>query len=364
VIATLVAGCRQEESAQAPAEVPRNVRVMTLAKTTVTQYLEIAGPIEPVRGTDVSAEEQGVVAKIPHDKGTEVRAGAVLIELDRRLLAADLEAARSDLKMQEYNYDKVKQLHEARKLSRIDLLTAAAQYEQALARRDIAERRYERAAIKAPFAGIVANRYVEPGQLVAPGMPVARVIDPFTLKLSGYVTEREVAAVNEGDVADIVLEGTDQIAAGSVAWVGFEADLASGKFPVEIEIPNGDLQFRSGAIGRARLRKEVLSEIVAIPRDAVIPTRTGPKVFVVEGERAVARRIELGPDQGLMVAVTKGLETGEFLVVRGQRELADGNLVKITERTTAPDGSLESDPEQVRSSGYNTRVERAQEAAR
>jgi len=360
----LMSGCGQEEMQQQPREVARNVRVLTIESTSVTQYLEIAGPIEPVRGTDVSAEEQGTVARILRDKGASVASGQVLVELDRRLLAADLEAARSDLKMQEYNFDKIKQLYEARKLSRIDLLTAEAQYEQALARRAIAQERYDRSAIKAPFAGIVADRYVEPGQLVAPGTRVARVIDPFILKLHGYVTEREIAGVTEGDSAEVVLTGTDQTARGSVAWVGFEASRGSGKFPIEIQIANPDLTYRSGAIGRARLRKGILNDVVAIPRGAIIAARSGAKVFVVEGDRAVERRIELGADQGLMVVALTGLAPGERLVVRGHRELIDGGLVKITEQASAPDGSIDSDPQQVRTSAAGTRLNNSAEAAR
>ena len=362
--ALLISGCGQDETQQQPREVPRNVRVLTVEPTAVTQYLEIAGPIEPVRGTDVSAEEQGTVARILRDKGASVASGQVLVELDRRLLAADLEAARSDLKMQEYNFDKIKQLYEARKISRIDLLTAEAQYERALARRNIAQERYDRSAIKAPFAGIVADRYVEPGQLVAPGTRVARVIDPYTLKLRGYVTEREIAGVTEGDSAEVVLTSTDETARGSVAWVGFEASRGSGKFPVEIQIANPDLVYRSGAIGRARLRKGVLNDVVAIPRGAIIAARSGAKVFVVEGDRAVERRIELGADQGLIVTVLTGLEPGEQLVVRGHRELIDGGLVKVTERTSASDGSIDSDPQQVRTSAAGTRVNSSAEGAR
>ncbi len=362
--ALLMSGCGQEETQQQSREVARNVRVLTIESTSVTQYLEIAGPIEPVRGTDVSAEEQGTVARIVRDKGASVASGQVLVELDRRLLAADLEAARSDLKMQEYNFDKIKQLYDARKLSRIDLLTAEAQYEQALARRAIAQERYDRSAIKAPFAGIVADRYVEPGQLVAPGTRVARVIDPFTLKLHGYVTEREIAGVTEGDSAEVVLTGTDQTARGSVAWVGFEASRGSGKFPIEIQIANPDLTYRSGAIGRARLRKGVLNDVIAIPRGAIIAARSGAKVFVVEGDRAVERRIELGADQGLMVVALTGLAPGERLVVRGHRELIDGGLVKITEQASAPDGSIDSDPQQVRTSAAGTRLNSSAEAAR
>ena len=108
----------------------------------------------------------------------------------------------------------------------------------------------------------------------------------------------------------------------------------TGKFAVEIEIPNPDLRWQSGVIGRARLPKHRTADVVAVPRDAVLPGRAGPSVFVVEGDRARRRQVELGADQGLMVVVDRGLEPGEQLVVRGQRDLRDGSLVAVTETAT------------------------------
>jgi len=99
-------GCRSEAETEEPVEVLRNVRVLALEKIALTEYFEIAGPIRPVRGTDVSAEEAGTVASIPHDKGTRVAKGATLIELDRRLLQAEMESARANLAAAEYNFDK------------------------------------------------------------------------------------------------------------------------------------------------------------------------------------------------------------------------------------------------------------------
>ena len=357
-----ITACQEEAEESGPREVPRNVRVLTLATTSVTEYFEIAGPMQPVRGTDVSAEEQGTVAAVVANKGERVKGGDVLIELDRRLLRANRDAARTQLQVQDYNYDKVKQLYDAGKISRIELLTAESQYEGAQAAYDIAEVRYERAQIKAPFAGIVADRFVEAGQLVSPGMRVSRVIDPFTLKLVGHLTEREVVWVDQGIEADVILEGTQQVAAGTVAWVGFEADRLNGKFPVEIRVDNARLAYRSGVIGRARVKKRTLSEVIAIPRGAVIPAQGSARVFVIEGDRAVLRIVTLGADQGLMVIVESGLTAGEQLVVRGHRELIDGSLVHITETTLARDGSLAGDPAVVKSSAAETRVHAAPES--
>jgi len=255
----------------------------------------------------------------------------------------------------------VRQLRDAGKVSRIELLTAESAHAQAKALAEVAAKRYRRAGIRAPFAGVVADRYVELGQLVAPGMPVARVIDPYTLKLEAYLTDEQVHWVKTGEKAIVRLGEANEAASGHVSWVGFEADRMTGKFKVEIEIPNPDLRWRSGVIGRAHLGKNQIADVIAIPRDAVLNGRVGPTAFVIEQDRAQLRELTLGASQGLMVVVTEGLARGERLVVRGQRELRDGSLVKVTEIAATADGANEDDPQAVTraEAGSRTAAEQA-----
>lgn len=360
----LTAGCAPEQQAEAPAEVARNVRVLDLAPTDVTEYLEITGPMAPVRGAVVSAEESGSVFAVPHDKGDVVQEGDVLVELDRRLLAAELEAARANVELQDYSAAKVSSLYEAEKVSRLELLTARNAAAQARAQLAVVERRYDRSAVAAPFAGLVTDRYVEPGELVAPGTPVARVVDPSALKLVGVVTERDVAGIDEGSQVEVTLDGSDGMVVGEVVWVGFEADPLTGKFTVEIRVPNPDGGLRSGVVGRARIRSAEHVGVIAVPRDAVLSTPEGRAVYVVESDRARLRSITTGADQGLMVLVVDGLAAGDRLVVRGQRDLIEGALVKVTETTDNADGSAAGDPDVIRDEDSRVRASGGEEAVR
>ncbi|MBK6732591.1 MAG: efflux RND transporter periplasmic adaptor subunit [bacterium] len=358
------AGCGKAPAA-APREVARNVRVLELSATSLAEYHEISGPVAPVRGADLAAEESGPVTAIRAAKGAPVSAGQVLVEQERTILKAEMDAAASQLKTQDFNLDRVRQLFEAGKVSEFDLLNAESAQAQVASLADISRRRWERAAIKAPFAGIVAERFVELGATVTAGQPVARVIDPYRLKLSAYVTDTDIAWVRVGDAAEVSLGEAGERGVGEVTWVGAEADLRTGKFPVEIEIPNPDLALHSGVIGRARLPRHTVADVVVVPRDAVLASDAGPRVFVVDGDRATLREVTLGEDQGLLVVVREGLRAGEKLVVRGQRELSEGSLVAITETATAPDGTVPGDPAAVRSQGAATRVgEPTAEAAR
>jgi RND family efflux transporter MFP subunit len=350
-------GCTDQATEEALPEPARNVRTLELAGESITEYFEISGPVAPVSGTWLSAEESGPVVAIPVDKGEAVKKGGIVLEQERTILRAERDAARATLKMQEYNVDKVRQLYEAGKVSRIELLTAESAWSQAKSAADVASKRYERAGVSAPFEGVVSDRSVELGEMVAPGQRVARVIDPYTLKLEAYLTDSQVQWIAEGDPATVILGENRTPVGGTVSWVAFEADRMTGKFQVEIEIPNPELRYHSGVIGRARLRKSQEAGVVVIPRDAVLAGRIGPTAFVVEDGRAVLRQLRLGSDQGLMVIVRDGLGPGDALVVRGQRDLREGVRVKVTEVATAPDGSLPTDPADLTRGTAGPRIE-------
>ncbi len=344
----VAAGCQPAMESAEIQESPTNVRILELAPDTLAEFFEITGPVTPVRGADISAQESGPVVAILAPKGQSVAAGAPILEQDRKILRAEMASAVARLETLEFNLDKVQKLFAAGKVSEIELLNARSDFESARAMADINRERHARALISAPFKGIVADRYVELGQMVMPGQAVARCIDPYTLKLEGYLTAEQVGWAQVGTPAAVRLGVTEIMAQGTVTWVGLEADIRTGKFKVEVEIPNPELTFRSGVIGRARLSKNIVNDVVTIPRDAVIKGRHGPEVFVVEGDRAHRLPVTLGPDQGRMVVVTSGLTAGQNLVVRGHRDLVEGGLVKVVERATSADGSLAADPGIVR----------------
>ncbi len=356
IAVALVTSCSAPvETPEAPEEVARNVRVLPMAATQLDEFFEISGPLQPLRGTSVSAEESGTVAAIPHNKGEYVAEGDVLVELDRSLLAVQVANAEAGLELAEYNADKTRRLHEADKASRIQSLTAETQARQARAGLRSARLRYDRAAVKAPFAGLVSDRYVEPGQLASPGQPVARVVDPYVLKLVGALTEREVAWLREGALATLQLDGSEQPVPGRVAWLAFEANPITGKFTVEVHVDNASLALRPGVIGRATIHKRTHAGVLVVPRDAVIEGSMGQTVYVVAGNRAQLRTIELGDDQGLMVIVAAGLQSGDQVVVRGHRDLIDGALVQVTETATSRDGAIAGDPNESGESSSSPR---------
>ncbi|HEX9640509.1 MAG TPA: efflux RND transporter periplasmic adaptor subunit [Candidatus Krumholzibacteria bacterium] len=341
---------------------PRNVRIVELTRSDLEEHVALSGRVRAVRSTDVSSEEVGVVETIPHDRGALVEEGGVIMALDRDLLAAEMKAAEATMKLREFNYDRMKSLYDNNSASTEDVLITQTEFEQAAQSYEVARLRFGRAAIKAPFGGIVAERFVEIGQHVVAGQVVARVVDPFSLALEGWITERDVRWTRQGAQALVVLEEGREILHARVHWVGIEADPRNGKFAVELRIPNPNMKLRAGVVARARVLKRAHHDVMVIPRDAVLDTGDGRMVFVEVDGIAQPRPIRLGADEGLMVICESGLAEGDRLVVRGHRDLAPGAPVIVQERSQRRDGWMPRDPDQAREADLLGPIEGADDA--
>ncbi len=321
------------------------------------EVLEISGPVDPVRGVDLAAETAGTVVDLVNDKGATLNKGEIILTQDRTILAAELAAAQADLVPLEFNKEKMRALYTAQKISEFEMLQAENACAQGQARVKTNRRRFEQAAISAPFAGVVVDRFVELGQYLLPAQKAVRFIDPFTLKLVGYVSDKDVGRVQVGRSCPVWLGTGNESATGTVSYVSCEADLQNGKFKVEIEIPNPELKLNSGVIGRTRLPLTSTAKVV-IPRDAVLHDLSGSVVFLAHGSRAQRQAVTLGSDQGAIVSVLKGLDLGDTLIIRGQRDLREGNQIGISEWSVSPDGTMPGDPDALRGNQGNSDLER------
>ena len=100
---------------------------------------------------------------------------------------------------------------------------------------------------------------------------------------------------------------------------------------IEVHLSNADGRIRPGMIGKLRAARKTYRHIAVIPREAVLERETGPVTFVNEEGAARLRPLTLGASEGGRVVVLKGLEFGDRVILRGGRDLIDGDAVTVTE---------------------------------
>lgn len=339
--ALALAACGDAEADGATAGAEEGfVRIINVETTTVeprafTEQVRLTGVVQANRDVVVSAEESGTVVEILVEKGRGVAAGDALFRIDDRLLRSQVDEARAQAALAEETWERRRRLWEEDRVgSELAYLEARYGADQARARLQTLEERLARTVIRAPIDGVLEDRRVEIGTLLAPGTPVARIVDLTPVKVVGGVPERYAADVDRGATGTVTFDVLpDQRYEGQLSFVGSTVDERSRTFPVEFTVPNPGGVIKPEMVANIAVVRRVLDEQIVVPQEALVRVAEGFVVFVVEGsgnERvARARPVELGASQNNEVVIRRGLEAGEALVVVGQQQVADGDRVRV-----------------------------------
>jgi membrane fusion protein, multidrug efflux system len=314
-----------------------SVEVLEVRPESFVDFVAVVGTVEPNRDVTISAEESGTIRQLLVDKGAFVQAGQPIARIDDRVLRPQAEQAASEAALAQETYERQRRLWEEDGVgTEMAYLRAryAAQTADAGAR--VLRERLERSVVRAPIAGILDSRSVEVGTLVAPGTPIARVIDAATVKISGGVPERFAGQIQRGTPVEVAFDGMrGAVTSGTVGFVGATVDASSRTFLIEVLVPNPRYELKPGLIANVRLARETINEALVVPQEAVLRVEDGYIVYLVAeagGEQvAEARVVTLGASQGNRVIVTSGLQAGDRVVVVGQNRLANGDRVLLVD---------------------------------
>lgn len=230
----------QENTNTAPVtSAPPKVRVQISTAQPMTNRLTLQGQTQADRTVTVKAETAGVVKNISVEKGTQVKAGSVLLKLALENREARLLEARSLLAERKTEYQAVQSLKKSGYQAETELARAKAALDSATAAVRLAELELERITITAPIPGIVDQRFVEVGDFVNRGDPVAELVDLDPIRVVAQVSERYLGKIKMDKAGEVRLLGGTMVPA-TVTYVGSSANESTRTFPVEMQIPNPD----------------------------------------------------------------------------------------------------------------------------
>jgi membrane fusion protein, multidrug efflux system len=345
--ALLATGCgragAEEDGARAEQRLRTlNVEVAEVQPRTFSHVVRIIGSVAAERDVVISAEEGGTVREVLVRQGERVRPGQALIRLDAAVLRAQLEQAVSQAELAEETWTRQRRLWEDEQVG-TEMAYLQAKYNARTARaqaRVLAER-YERTTVRAPIGGILDERMVEVGSMVAAGSPVARILDVDTVKVVGGVPERYAGQVRAGDEVVVTLDrmaGREFV--GVIDFVSAAVDRSNRTFTVEVGVSNAGLTLKPGMVANVEIARERVEDALVVPRHAVLRREAGYLVYVAvptpDGWRAEARGVVPGGSRGDEIVITSGLEAGERVVVVGQQRATHGDVLLITNESDLP----------------------------
>lgn len=340
-VAILSAGCSSAAEAQtlAPqAENPVAVQTVVVAARPMPRWLTLTGSLEANRRSDLAADGSGKVIETFVERGSFVEKGKLIARLDARSAAlsaqealASSKAARAQAELARIERERSEKLLAKGAVSPAEvdrrrteddaqrMGASAAEARAALAGKSVGD-----SLLRAPFSGLVAERYVSMGEYVRADTAVVTLLEIDPIRLAISVPESSLAAVRADQSVEFgVSTYPGERFAGTVRHVGVSLGEKSRDLVVEAVAPNADHKLTPGMFATARVRLAD-QEMPAVPLTAIKKGGGTPRVFVVVDGRLQERLVQLGEADDRFVGVVSGLALGESVVDAPGDDARDG----------------------------------------
>jgi RND family efflux transporter MFP subunit len=285
----------------------------------------VPAAVQAAKQATVATRIAAQVREVHVREGQRVRAGERLVSLAGEDVRGGLAAAESGLAAAAAHEQRIRTLLREEAATPAELEQAVAQRAQAEAAVAAGRATLSYAELRAPFAGTVQARLVEPGDLVGPGQPLV-VVEGDGLELVASLGEQEARGVAVG--AALAFEAGAARGTAVVTALAEGADRLSHRRTLRARVEVSEGELRSGAFARVALPEGAAAEGVWVPHTALVARGDLDGVFVAEGGRAELRWVALGERLGERVRVRAGVRPGE-VVVDAPGALRDGAAVEV-----------------------------------
>ncbi|MDD5454392.1 MAG: efflux RND transporter periplasmic adaptor subunit [Candidatus Ratteibacteria bacterium] len=326
-------------------EIPVVVEEIKLG--TIEEKLFFTGNVQAQSQITVYSEVSGKVEKLAVDVGDMVAKGGLIAEIEKEKLVlqverleAALESAEANLENLGKDYERFKNLLQQNAVSqqkfdgvKTAYESAQAQVKELKASLKLSKIQLSDSAISAPIGGVIAQKFIEEGDMVAANsQPVVSIADMDSVKVIVDVTDKDIVDIRVGQTARVMVDAyPSEIFEGKVSNVSPVLDLSSRTAPVEIDIPNADHSLKPGMFARVDLVLVSIENAVVIPRDSIIEKDGKKYVFVAENGKARQKEVAIGLEETETVQILSGLKKGEILIIEGQNSAQEGAEIKIIE---------------------------------
>jgi len=315
----------------------------TAKQESIDIYRQLNGEIEAVNKATVSAQTAGRVSKLNYDVDDIVTKGSVIVEFTNseqksrlQQANANAQAAKVAFEQAQIDYKRTKEILQKKLIAKSELDQALsnsnaleAKYKAAQAAVATATKQFEYTIIRAPYDGIVTERFVELGETVNPGTKIMEGLSLDKLRVVTYVPEKIINQVKSNPQA-VVKVGNDKIHASTITIFPY-ADKMSRTFKTRIEINSSEVKLFPGMTVKVAFKVGQIDHIV-IPNSAIIHRSELTMVKVKHNNSSILRQVKLGTEHEDGMTIISGLNVGEQVLLN---PLSDNTLDHTIESTSA-----------------------------
>ena len=340
-LANLFGGGGDEEAEEEEEVVP--VEIATVAVKDMPAYLGTTATLEPEKAAEVLTKISGEVQAILVEEGDWVAQDQVLARLDGRAQRVSLQETKARCRAIELDLVRIRKLFDQDVASEKGLHDARYAFEEAEAQKQAAELQLEYTEIKAPFAGVIAERFVDPGQTVAEGTELFSIVDQTPLLVRIHLPERQAQRIAPGQTVVISPDTEpDARVPGQVVRIAPIVDARTGTVKVTCEVDANDYRLRPGSFVRVNVQTDLREGVMVIPKRALVSEGAETFVFRAVADTVSQVPVTTGLTNHTHIQVTAGLEAGDRVVTVGHGALKTG--ARIREVVEPPAAVADSSP--------------------
>ena len=374
VLASLVAACSDSGAAkeQGAAGTPTAAPVLDIGKENTINVTNddivtgpvISGTLTPKEQATVRAEVGGSVLTVTAEQGQAVRKGQVLARIEAHAASEAVTSAESAVRSQEQalelarrERDRAEKLvsagavaERAVEAARNEVVRLESEMAGARSRLTTARKTLGDATVAAPISGVVAERPVNAGDVVAPGTALFTIVVPSSIQLEASVPSEALAAIKVGAPVSFEVRGyPGQTFTGRIERVSPTADPTTRQVPIWVTVDNRSGLLVAGLFADGRVTQASRRGLI-VPSSVVSDIETQPAVLRIRGGKVekVPVRIGLVDAQNERVEIVQGLSDGDVLLTGVAQGATPGTQVRVIDRSqpssTAGGGAATTEP--------------------
>jgi HlyD family secretion protein len=319
------------------------------------------GIVKPIDRIEMKSKASGEVVELPVEEGDFIHKGDLIARLDQKderanfeQAQADLDIANAQLTQAQRTYDRREQLFQSNLISEeerdqivLNLAVAKGKVVQAKTALERAKERLSEAVVRAPIDGIILQKYVEQGQIIASGInnvgggtPIVDIADMASVYIEAGIDEVDIGKIKVGQTATVIADAYPNLLFhGKIVRIDPEATVEQNVtlFDVIIEVQNTDGKLKSGMNTSIEITIQRQDSVLLAPTVALQTSQSGnwqgsrsrnpneQMVLLKEGNKFVPHKITVGASNFKQVIITSGLDEGNILGVPMVSRLKEEN---------------------------------------
>jgi len=310
---------------------PTNVITMAMLPGMVMEKISLPGVAKPWISLQAASEVTGKIVTKMIEEGTRVKKGDILAVIDKRDYQNNYDSALASHETALTTRKRFTALSKKQFVTQSQLDDAKARVKTTKAAMDTAKLNLSRCTIRSPMEGMVDRVYIEVGNFLGVGDPVATILQIDRLKIEVGIPESDVAAVRKLKTFDMTIDALGgRHYGGDYHYLYKTADSMARLYNLEIEVDNPDHLILPGMFARVNIIKNHDPQGLAVPIYALVTVNRQTGVFVEKESQVLFRPVTTGYLDGWKTQVSKGLSPGENVVVVGHKIIEDGETVNVT----------------------------------